>query len=211
MGIAREALPFVLPVAVVAAFLAAVGLWPAALVAGSLGALLALFFRIPRRRAPADRAAVLAPASGSVLSVDEIEDVELGAGTWQRIVTFLSVFDVHVQRAPIAGEVVHTVHRPGRKIAAFRPEAAAVNETRLLVLRGEDGALVGVRQVAGLLARRTVAYRKPGEVLARGDLIGLIRFGSRVDLLLPGTYVVAVRPGQRLRDGETVVAHRTPS
>ncbi|MGH9465565.1 MAG: phosphatidylserine decarboxylase [Thermoanaerobaculia bacterium] len=205
MRIATEALPFTLPLAGLALALGITGSWPAGLVALLLSALLALFFRIPHRRDPSDPRCVVAPANGRVLLVDEVEDPDLG-GTCRRIVTFLSVFDVHVQRAPVAGEVIHTAFRPGRKVAAFRPEAAEVNECRLVVLRTEAGGLVGVRQIAGLLARRTVGYRGVGERVARGDLLGLIKFGSRVDLLLPATYAISARRGQRLREGETVVA-----
>jgi phosphatidylserine decarboxylase len=210
MRIAAEALPFVLPAAGLALVLTVAVHWLVGLGIGLLSLLLALFFRIPRRHEPNDPRAVVAPANGRVLLVDEVEDPELGDGTWRRIVTFLSVLDVHVQRAPVAGEVVRTAFRPGRKIAAFRPEAGEVNENRLLVLRTDDGELVGVRQIAGLLARRTVGYRNSGERLTRGELIGLIKFGSRVDLLLPSAYAIAVRPGERLREGETVVARSAP-
>ncbi len=210
MRIAREALPFVLPVAALALLMAAIGRWPVALGLALAGATLALFFRIPRRHAPQDPAAVLAPANGRVLRVEPVEDGQLGAGTWHRIVIFLSVFDVHVQRAPIAGQVIETTFRPGRKVAAFRPEAGEVNESRLVVLRGHDGSLVGVRQIAGLLARRTVTYLTRGSLVARGDLIGVIKFGSRVDLLLPGTFLVTARAGQRVLEGETVVARSMP-
>lgn len=206
MRIAPEAWPFVLPAVGSAAGLGVIGWWRCGLGLLLVGAALALFFRVPHRRDPRDPHAVVAPASGRVLRIDEVADAEVGTGSWQRVVTFLSAFDVHVQRAPVAGEVVHTAFRPGRKVAAFHPEAGEVNECRLLVLRHGSGELVGVRQIAGLLARRTVAYPRAGDRLQRGALIGLIKFGSRVDLLLPPSYTVAVRPGERLRDGETIVA-----
>jgi phosphatidylserine decarboxylase len=210
MRIAREAVPFALPVAALATGLAAVDRWTAAGAAAALAGLLALFFRVPRRLPPADPDAVVAPASGRVMGVEAIEGSELGPGRWQRIATFLSVLDVHVQRAPVDGEVVEVRFQPGRKLAAFRPEAAEANESRLLVLRARDGELVGVRQIAGLLARRTVSYLDRGSRVERGGLIGLIKFGSRVDLLLPEQYVVTAVAGQRLREGETVVARRAP-
>lgn len=207
MTIAREAVPFALPVAALAVALAVGGAAPAVWFAILLLALaVTLFFRVPSRQAPTDPHAVVAPANGRVLDVDLVEDADLGAGSWRRVVTFLSVLDVHVQRAPVDGEVARTVFRPGRKLAAFRPEAGIVNESRLVVLRTGRGQIVGVRQIAGLLARRTVSYRREGEHVARGDLLGLIKFGSRVDLLLPPAWRVEVRPGDRLREGETVVA-----
>ena len=123
-----------------------------------------------------------------------------------RVVTFLSVFDVHVQRSPVAGEVVVSRYTPGRKVAAFRPEAGEVNESHLTVLRDSKGNLFGVKQIAGLLARRVVAYQGVGSQVERGQLIGLIKFGSRVDLLVPSSYRIAVQKGDRLKEGKTPVA-----
>ncbi len=208
MTIAREALPFALPLAGLAVLLAATRHPLGAVLAALAGAAVTLFFRVPRRLPPADAAAVLAPANGRVLAVDEIEDAAVGPGRWRRIVIFLSVFDVHVQRAPVGGAVERTGYRPGRKLAAFLPAAGEENESRLVVLRTAAGERVAVRQVAGLLARRTVGYLSAGEAVERGALIGLIKFGSRVDLLLPLAFAVTAEVGQRLVDGETVVARR---
>lgn len=127
-------------------------------------------------------------------------------GNVQRIVTFLSVFNVHVQRAPVGGEVIESRFSPGRKVAAFRAGAGQVNENHLTVLQCQNGDLIGVRQVAGLLARRVVCSLRPGDRVRQGDLIGLIKFGSRVDLMLPDDYEIVVGQGDRLREGETVVA-----
>ena len=173
------------------------------------GAML-LFFRIPARPEVADPEVVLAPANGRVTRIDLVEAPEPASGRYHRVVTFLSVFDVHVQRAPVAGEVVASRYRPGRKVAAFRVDAGEINESLLTVLRRPNGDVIGVRQIAGLLARRVVSYLDEGRHVRRGELMGIIRFGSRVDLLLPEEYELHVRVGDHLREGATIVA-RAPS
>jgi phosphatidylserine decarboxylase len=173
---------------------------------GVFGVLVLLFFRDPARGSSAPADVLLAPADGKVLSVDVIEDPEVGQGRRRRVVTFLSVFDVHVQRAPTAGEVIASHTRPGEKLAAYRPEAGARNEQHLTVLRQGGGVVVGVRQIAGLVARRVVGYLREGNRVERGQLLGVIKFGSRVDLIVPENYEILVRPGDRVRNGETPMA-----
>jgi phosphatidylserine decarboxylase len=206
MRFAREGWPFVLPFVLIAAGLAVAGRTGWALAAAFLGLAVLAFFRDPDRRFAGEPAAVLAPANGVVTGVDAIEDPELGPGSYRRIVTFLSVFDVHVQRVPVGGEVVISRYSAGRKVAAFRPHAGQVNERHLTVIRRPNGDLVAVRQVAGLLARRVVCYLREGEAVDRGQTLGLIKFGSRVDLLVPASYRVLVAKGDRLRDGISTVA-----
>lgn len=207
MRFAKEGWPFVLPTAGLSAGLLLLGQvawgWTAALAAVCL----LLFFRIPTRRFEGDDRYVLAPANGKITKVDQRIDPDVDGRPCHRIVIFLSVLDVHVQRAPVEGVVVTSRYSAGRKIAAFRPQAGDVNEQQLTVLRRANGDLIGVRQIAGLLARRVVTYLETGSRAGRGSLIGLIKFGSRVDLLLPVSYHLTVREGQRLREGLTVVAH----
>lgn len=206
MTFAKESLPFVLPLA-----LAAIGLtllrkpgW--AWVLGGLAVLVLLFFRIPLRRVEVAEGSVLAPANGRILRLDRSPALAGDESEVQRIVIFLSVFDVHVQRAPVSGEVIESRFTPGRKVAAFKDGADRVNENHLTVLRHANGDVFGVRQVAGLVARRVVCHLRPGDAVAQGELIGLIRFGSRVDLMLPENYEILVREGERVREGLTVVA-----
>ena len=211
MRFAKEAWPFVLPFVLLAGVLVAVGRpgWAAAALVA--GVLVLLFFRDPQRRFAGAEAAVLAPADGLVTKVDLIEDPEVGPGRYHRIVTFLSVFDVHVQRTPVGGRVVASRYAAGRKLAAFKADVDLVNERHLTVIRRDDGDLVGVRQIAGLLARRVVCSLKEGDIVARGQLMGLIKFGSRVDLLVPERYTVTVRKGDRLKNGATIVAQTESS
>jgi phosphatidylserine decarboxylase len=209
MTFAKESWPFVLPFVLIAAILFFTGHPRWGIAALVVGLLILLFFRDPTRRYTGEAAVLLAPADGLVTRVDTIEDPEIGPGRYHRIVTFLSVFDVHVQRTPTAGEVVASRYTRGRKVAAFREDAGEVNEKHLTVIRADNGDLVGVRQIAGLLARRVVCYLKQGDRVERAKLMGLIKFGSRVDLLVPESYQVLVKKGDRLRNGESPVAQRT--
>jgi phosphatidylserine decarboxylase len=130
----------------------------------------------------------------------------VGPGRFHRVVTFLSVFDVHVQKVPAAGEVTTSRYKVGRKVAAFREDAGDINEKHLSVIRRPDGDLVGVRQIAGLLARRVVCYLKEGDQVHRRQPMGLIKFSSRVDLLVPESYSVLVKKGDRVKNGFTPMA-----
>lgn len=206
MKFASEAWPFVLPFAALALILGALGFpfWAAA--AAVLAFLILLFFRDPLRIFHGDGGTVVAPADGLVLEVSTVEDEEIGPGRFQRVVTFLSVFDVHTQRAPVAGEVIHSRLSRGLKRAAFKAGLEKVNERHLTVIRRPGGDLVGIRQIVGLVARRIVNYLEPGQTVERGQSLGLIKFGSRVDLMVPEGYEVLVSKGDRLRNGETAVA-----
>jgi phosphatidylserine decarboxylase len=206
MKFAKEGWPFVLPFLFLAGLLFVLGRpgWGAAALVVAL--VLLLFFRDPKRVYEGDAGIVLAPADGLITRLDTIEDPEIGPGRFHRIVTFLSVFDIHVQRVPAAGEVIVSHYSPGRKVAAFRADAGEVNEKHLTVLRRPGGDLIGVRQIAGLLARRVVCYLKEGDRVHRGQSMGLIKFSSRVDLLVPEGYQVLVKKGDRLKNGATPVA-----
>jgi phosphatidylserine decarboxylase len=212
MKFAKEAWPFVLPFALAAGVLLVLGHpgWAVGLFVAGL--LILLFFRDPHRVYSAgaggsgEDGVVLAAADGLITRVDEIEDPEIGPGRHQRIVTFLSVFDVHVQKTPVGGEVIASRYAVGRKVAAFREDAGEVNEKHLTVLRRENGDLVGVRQIAGLLARRVVCYLQEGDRVRRGQSMGLIKFGSRVDLLVPAGYRLLVKKGDRVKNGMTPMA-----
>jgi len=206
MTFAKEAWPFVLPFVVVAAILFLFrhpGYGTAALV---VALVILLFFRNPTRRYNGGVEIILSPGDGVITRIDVIEDPEIGPGRYQRIVTFLSVFNVHVQRVPAAGEVTLSRYAAGRKVAAFREDAGDVNEKHLTVIRRANGDLIGVRQIAGLLARRVVCYLKEADRVERGQLMGVIKFGSRVDVLVPESYKVLVKIGDRVRDGLTPFA-----
>lgn len=168
------------------------------------------FFRDPQARPPADANAVVAPAHGKVDLIDEVEESSFMGGRCRRISTFLSIFDVHVQNAPVAGRVMLRRRTAGRFVNAMRADSAEFNENLLLGIESSerDGERIGVRLIAGLIARRILPWVKEGETVARGERISLIRFGSRVDLYVPLDYEVVVKCGDRVRGGETILARR---
>jgi phosphatidylserine decarboxylase len=166
---------------------------------------IALFFRDPRRLAPEDEGSVVSSADGTVLSVQRLTDERFGPGEWLRIAVFLSVLDVHVNRAPVAGRVVDVVREEGG-YAMAQSESAEHNVACYTVLETSRGRVV-IAQRTGLIARRIVHRAPVGRLLARGERYGLIRFGSRTDVYLPGDAADAlVAPGDRVVGGETVIA-----
>ena len=152
---------------------------------------------------------VVAPADGLVTLVDTAvppAELDLGTEAVPRVSIFLSVLDVHVQRVPVAGEVVEVVHRKGQFKSADLAEASEVNERNSMHIRTPTGHDVAVVQIAGLIARRIINYAKVGDVLSIGDTYGLIRFGSRVDTYFPAGTTLLVERGQRSIGAETVLA-----
>lgn len=206
MSFAKEAWAFVLPLVAIAAALFWFERRIAAIVVGVLAFLVLLFFRDPSRSFDGPEGVVLAAADGLVTSIDEVVDPEIGPGPYRRVVTFLSVFDVHVQRCPVAGEIVFSALLRGKKLAAYRADVGDKNERYTNVFLRPNGDRIGVRQLAGLIARRVVSYLGEGDRKQRGELMGVIKFGSRVDLYVPASYEILVRKGDRVRVGETPMA-----
>lgn len=206
MRFVKECWPFVLPFALLAPGLFALGhpWWALVCLLLALGML--LFFRHPRRHYAGPNGVILASGEGVVTAVDTIEDPELGPGEVQRIVTFLSVFNVHVQQVPCTGKVIRCLRRDGRKRAAFHPDIDRDNASHLTVIKRPGGDLIGVRQIVGLIARRVVCHLAEGQEVERGELLGVIKFGSRVDLLFPTDYRVLVAKGDKVTNGLTPMA-----
>lgn len=164
----------------------------------------ACFFRNPPREIPGGENSVVAPADGRVIDVAEVEGSD--GNKWLRIGIFLSVFNVHVNRCPLAGRVV-AKERGGRAfLAAFNPKAEAENVRCTLTLETAEGVRFQVVQITGLIARRIVCHPQLGEWVRRGDRYGLIRFGSRTDVLLPLTAIAKVKARDRVRGGSTIIA-----
>ncbi len=165
------------------------------------------FFRDPERTPPEVRAGdVLSPADGRVVAVDEIEDARVSGDAARRVCIFMSIVDVHVNRAPVDGRVREVTYNPGRFCLAFREKASELNEQNDLVVdTPRHGALV-VKQIAGWVARRIICRVGRGDVLKRGERFGLICFGSRVDLHMPPGTEVHVEVGARVRAGESIIA-----
>jgi len=163
------------------------------------------FFRDPEPPGSNDPDAVLAPGQGKIIDVSEVDEPEYMGGAARRISIFLSVFDVHVQRSPVAGVVEHRAYKPGAYAVAWLEKASKDNEQASLGLSSRSGRVL-VRQIAGLVARRIVTDPQEGQSVAAGERIGLIRFGSRVDLFIPLDWRVTCAVGDRVVVGHTVVA-----
>jgi phosphatidylserine decarboxylase len=163
------------------------------------------FFRNPERTAPADSAAVVAPADGTVIVVERVPETPLGIEAL-KISIFMSVFNVHVNRAPFDGKVVDIFHHQGKFFNARDGRASCENERNGIVLEIAGGIRIAFVQVAGLIARRIVSYPLIGDILVRGERYGLIRFGSRVDVYLPAEVEPLVKLGDATVAGETVLA-----
>lgn len=176
-----------------------------------LAAFCGWFFRDPERPLPAGPFA-LSPADGVVLAVippgHESPDSRTGDGR-TRITIFLNIFDVHVNRAPISGLITDITYQKGRFLVASRPEATALNEQNFFTIRAGDGTIVVFSQIAGLIARRIICYKKVGDFVQAGERVGLIKFGSRVDVFLGPEWHIQVKEGERVSAGTSVLAQRT--
>lgn len=163
------------------------------------------FFRDPERQPPSDEALAVSPADGVVVEVKETGENEFIKSRVKRIGIFLSVFDVHVNRAPIAGEITHSETMTGRFLDARNPSSSEVNARRTWAIQGK-GMTIVVRQITGAIARRICAWKQVGDSVQRGERFGMIRFGSRTEVDLPLESEILVKPGERVRGGETAIA-----
>ncbi len=185
-------------------------LWPPlGWILAGITAWIVYFFRDPARVTPMRDGLVVSAADGKISSIDKVRpppELALGPQERVRISTFLSVFDVHIQRAPVSGRIVRSVYIPGAFLNAALDKASEENERRAIVIEMPGGGEIGVVQIAGLVARRIVTFSREGDSLAAGQRYGLIRFGSRVDIFLPPGAQPLVSVGQRAIAGETVFA-----
>jgi phosphatidylserine decarboxylase len=206
LRIAPEGWVFVIPVVILAALALLIQWYVAAIVFSAIAAFLFTFFRDPHRQGSQRHVDVLSPADGTVVLLKDVPDGDVWPGLTRQLSIFMSVFDVHVNRAPITGRIVHYSYSPGRKLAALSHKSSQENEQNLIVMTDARGATLAFKQVAGLLARRIVFDKKEGDHVARGERVGMIRFGSRVDVFLPQQTNILVRPGDKTRVGLTVIA-----
>src|SRR5437762_3439826 len=190
---APEGWIFTIPIVVLAAVALLLQWYVAAILFGLLAAFLINFFRDPHRRGSDRHVDVLSPADGTVVQIKDIGDGAIWPGLTKQVSIFMSVFDVHVNRAPISGRIVHYRYNPGRKIAAFAEKSSTENEQNLIVIEDSHGGRVAFKQIAGLLARRIVFDKKEGNEVVRGERIGMIKFGSRVDIFFPAGTVIHVK------------------
>jgi phosphatidylserine decarboxylase len=195
--ILKEALRFIIPLLISAVIATALGLYLAGILLLLLAAFVAFFFRNPNREIPADPKVIVAPADGRVVKIEHVGNVT-------KLSIFLSIFDVHVNRSPIGGRIEAIDRKQGKFRAAFNHAASVENERNIIMVSQGDLKVV-FTQIAGIVARRIVCWKKVGDSVAKGELIGLIRFGSRVDVLFPAGTTVTVARGARVRGGSTVI------
>jgi phosphatidylserine decarboxylase len=195
--IVKDAFRFLIPLFVSAALAFVLGLYLAAFLVMMLAAFVAFFFRNPKREIPADPRAIVSPADGRVVKVERVGNVT-------KLSIFLSLFDVHVNRSPIGGRIEAIDYRRGKFRPAYNHAASVENERNIIMVAHDDVKLV-FTQIAGVIARRIVCWKKVGDVVDKGELIGLIRFGSRVDVLFPAGAEVTVEPGTRVRGGSSTI------
>ena len=203
---APEGYPFIIFFAVISAvvFLAG-GIW-AAIIPFILTFFMLFFFRDPDRTTPEGENNFISPADGRVLQVQNVFEEKYLKGRAIEISIFMSPLNVHVNRAPCDGVVESVVHTPGRFLSAFKPEASIRNENIAMLMKS-DYYKVLVRQVAGAVARRAVCRTRPGDTLKRGERYGIIKFSSRLDIFLPEDTAIKVKPGDKVKAGESILGH----
>jgi phosphatidylserine decarboxylase len=199
---AREGIPFILTFLVPSLALMALGLWVGAALCLALCAFMAFFFRDPERQAPPDGDIVVAPADGRVLAAGRVEPGNLASPS--QVSIFLSPLDVHINRSPIEGEIVEVEYKPGAFHIASRDIASVENEQNIVTVKGARMTVV-VRQVAGILARRLVLWKKQGDKVGLGERIGLMKFSSRMDVIIPPEVEMLAQKGDRVKGGVTII------
>ncbi len=206
--IAKEGLPFLIPTALLTVFFGIMG-WRVLTVFGILLTLfIAFFFRNPKRKVPVLQNIILSPADGRIIHVGECEEERFLKERTLKVSIFMSLFNVHLNRAPVSGKVLQRSYHPGQFLVASVGKSSLLNEQNAFLLETEDRFKILLIQIAGFVARRIVCYAKAGDRLKMGEIFGLIRFGSRVDLYLPTEVKPIVRVGQRVKGGESIIGYR---
>jgi phosphatidylserine decarboxylase len=203
---APEGWIYVIPFVILAAAALLIQWYVAAIVFSAIAAFLINFFRDPERQGSERHVDVLSPADGTVVLLKDVADGEIWPGLTKQISIFMSVFDVHVNRSPISGRIVHYRYLPGERMAATSHKSSTDNEQNLIVMTDDRGATLAFKQIAGLLARRIVFDKKEGDRVARGERVGMIKFGSRVDVFFPPQTKVLVASGDKVKVALSVIA-----
>lgn len=209
MRIVKEGLPFILSSLALALAFLAIGWWPLTILFVLLTAAFTFFFRDPDRVPPAGDHLLVSPADGEVLGIDALPSHPDLAGLVNKVTIFLSLFDVHLVRAPLGATVSRTDYHPGKFLPAYKPEAGEHNESNTLVLKGGRTDLV-MKMIVGVAARRIKCFVKAGAAVARGQKVGLMYFGSRVEIALPQNVTIKVGLHDKVKAGETVIAEVQP-
>ena len=204
--VAKEGYPFIYFTSFVTLIISIIACQWIAYIGLILTAFVIAFFRDPERFTPKDANCVVSPADGKILFTELVSDDSYLNGKAQRICIFMNVFNVHVNRNPFSGKVCDIIYTPGRFYSADTDKSATHNERCATILETDTGKRIAFVQIAGLIARRIVTWLEVGDEVKKGERMGLIRFGSRVDVYLPPESIIDVKKGQKVRAGETIIA-----
>jgi phosphatidylserine decarboxylase len=193
----RDGIPFVVVPVIIAVIFGWLGIWPVAVVFAAVAVFMVYFFRDPLRDVPTGAGLIVSAADGHVTRIENMDEGKL-------VSVFLSPLDVHINRSPIAGKIIRITYVEGKRIPATSDTTSLVNERNSLVIEGED-VTVTCTQIAGILARRIVCWPRTGDNLRKGEKFGMIKFGSRTDLLVPANVEIAVSVGDKVKGGETII------
>jgi phosphatidylserine decarboxylase len=203
--IAKQGLPFIIPLGVFAVIFAILGKIFVSAVFFLLTAFVTWFFRNPERKSPEDMNIIVSPADGQVIKIEDVMENGLINGPAKQISIFMNVFNVHVNRVPYSGTVDVIRYREGKFFSANLDKASSLNEKNSILIKTDGGKQILTEQIAGLIARRIECWLNEGMHVNKGDRFGLIRFGSRLDVFLPTDSVISVSKGDKVRAGETPI------
>jgi len=206
--IAKEGFPFLIPAALLTIFFVGMDWKVLAFLGILLTLFIAFFFRNPKRTIPTLQNVILSPADGTIINLGECEEDRFLKGKTLKVSIFMSLFDVHINRAPASGKVLQRSYHPGRFLVANVEKSSLLNEQNAVILETEDRLNILLVQIAGFVARRIVCYARAGDTLKKGQIFGLIRFGSRIDLYLPTEVRPIIRIGQHVKGGESIIGYR---
>jgi phosphatidylserine decarboxylase len=206
--IAKEGYPFIIPAAVVTLVFWWMGWVYLAGVFLGITLFVIYFFRNPTRTPPPSESAIVSPADGKIVKIERHFENHFLHRETLKISIFMSLFDVHVNRSPMSGRVMKRVYHPGKFFAANTDKSSLLNERNALLLCSRDGFEILFIQIAGIIARRIVCYLQQGDLVKKGQIFGMIRFGSRVDICLPLDVDIGVRVGDHVKAGETILGYR---
>lgn len=202
-----EGWPFIIPMLLAGLFTEWMGWRWLALIFFALSFFVIWFFRNPERTIPEGEKAIVSPADGRVLKIEEVSAEPFAEGRQKKISIFMNVFNVHVNRAPCSGRVESTRYHPGRFLSADLDKASELNEKNAVLIRTPSGTGIWTIQIAGLIARRIVCWVREGMLVQKGERFGMIRFGSRLEVLMPVDAEICVQAGDHVKAGETLIGY----
>lgn len=205
--VAKEGFPIILPALFIGLFLGQTFNWEIGLPFLAFGLFTLWFFRDPEREVPFHSNAIVSPADGTVIKIENVQDNKYIMGDAQKISIFMSIFNVHVNRIPYDGVVEDVRYNPGKFLVASRDKASEINEQNAVILNVDGKGKIAFVQIAGFVARRIVCHLKEGDRVIRGSRFGMIRFGSRLDVYLPRNVQLSVLTGDRVKAGKTILGY----